>query len=1278
MTLKTTVAVIGATLWTSVAPAFAQTILETYRAEIAPADIRNSKGAALSDPGAVLAQDRANVHRFGKRQAGDTVDGFFGSRELRAAIPGLLARGTMTRAAARALRAGNGTVLEISVWGQGRNPDYIAVDVAAVQSARPGETPLSAAEMRQHAIAIQSALNARGFDAGPVDGQPGQQTRDAIAAYQDSLGAARTGRLTGTQLAALTEAEAEAAPGPRPSFDCTRAGTAVEKAICASTVLATLDRDLAAAWTAARNADGSEALLAGQRRWLTGRDACGSDAACIEATMRDRIAQLGGSASLDGQVLAAAADGSASQSPAKGSAGAGGFTSRDDLIYIDGRLLWTTVGAGSLTLPQGQDALLRHEAEVARRMTYTGWRVASDDLAGGLAKAPNLGQLRSQFDALPPDAQDKIVRLGLKASSVTDIQRDYCLNLRGGSRFSCATTYLQTEFDRRRFQQAAGKQVARVAQEYSFDLPIPVRVFCPLGPIDSAYDFNTGTVNWASIIGGGCQVESPTVNLGAAVPETMEMDADLVERLARSYRQKDASGRDTYHPLMLAFDGEVSVKRDEAAAANSVGMAKVETILTRVGAVSLLSSASPQEVILTFDAPATDRPTEAVDLSRAEAAYQLIEQAEELDPGRLIANATDDAAPDTGRIVRLAAYPVEQDGTLRLSVENFFLTEEPAQRVAALTGQPLQNVAWTQLIAQDRGVPDTELVLLFSAPFAGVVSEPLGADLAERARRGTNSYMLARMSKPMRMSGVAGPALVAVVSPLGFEVHREGLGGATEIMARPALAKIDVAPQEQVFLPSAWWFAVKGAELKGIDLKDHLAGLFDRANLFAGNTFARLDAIEAAQAKIDAVSAPEDSPVWIAGRASLGPYNLDQQGWPVNGLNIVLPVGDRTETAIAGRVRPDIETSGLFLPMPMEEARAFDESRKRKGQLDFYARIDLSAPRNPQGFNPQARIREILLFPMKGSPSQQMEISPAFDPAEALARIVIEESQAETTTADAPAASPQETALVAKPAVPEDAASEPVRANAPAQAGNDGDWPEVSHIPVERSDWDIIGLHTGMSVSEAHDIITQRGVLAVFERPQDELGADTVRTLRFQRLYVTGDGTEAVTLAAPSPDGPVLGLMRRIQLERGALPFDAIRGTLVEKYGDPHVAGADEGPMSNLFWVTGTPGARQPLCRAYLPARISVRNWQRVAGIGDPGFDLSRQPAAWDWAIREFPIDFAENLSVCGNVVSYTPETTDQRGGAGFTMLFLDAPSIRKIDEALAGVPEADAMDIDF
>jgi len=68
-----------------------------------------------------------------------------------------------------------------------------------VQMATEGREPMGAGQI----AFIQSALNARGFDAGPPDGVTGPRTRAAIAAFQRSVGAPADGQPSVSMLRAL-------------------------------------------------------------------------------------------------------------------------------------------------------------------------------------------------------------------------------------------------------------------------------------------------------------------------------------------------------------------------------------------------------------------------------------------------------------------------------------------------------------------------------------------------------------------------------------------------------------------------------------------------------------------------------------------------------------------------------------------------------------------------------------------------------------------------------------------------------------------------------------------------------------------------------------------------------------------------------------------------------------------------------------------------------------------------------------------------------------------
>ena len=80
----------------------------------------------------------------------------------------------------------------------------------------------------------------------------------------------------------------------RPSFDCARARTRGELAVCGNPGLAALDRDMAAAFFSARSqADSRQRALLDRTRssFLAYRDRCGSDS-CIAGAYRDRIREI--------------------------------------------------------------------------------------------------------------------------------------------------------------------------------------------------------------------------------------------------------------------------------------------------------------------------------------------------------------------------------------------------------------------------------------------------------------------------------------------------------------------------------------------------------------------------------------------------------------------------------------------------------------------------------------------------------------------------------------------------------------------------------------------------------------------------------------------------------------------------------------------------------------------------------------------------------------------------------------------------------------------------
>ncbi|MEM7471402.1 MAG: hypothetical protein AAF340_08620 [Pseudomonadota bacterium] len=114
----------------------ADDLIAAYFVELGPQDFYNSRGTRLGNVGGIFQQDRANVHRFGMRHGGDSLDPVFTSPEMRAQIPTLLARGNANAWAdiaqmdpATAARPGYADY-RVSICGRGGAVTYMFIDYA--------------------------------------------------------------------------------------------------------------------------------------------------------------------------------------------------------------------------------------------------------------------------------------------------------------------------------------------------------------------------------------------------------------------------------------------------------------------------------------------------------------------------------------------------------------------------------------------------------------------------------------------------------------------------------------------------------------------------------------------------------------------------------------------------------------------------------------------------------------------------------------------------------------------------------------------------------------------------------------------------------------------------------------------------------------------------------------------------------------------------------------------------------------------------------------------
>ena len=106
----------------------AEELVEQYVAVLSERDHFNSKGSRLTDAAAIIRQDRANYHKFGLRDRGDSGDSFFASAASRDLLERMLNRGTSSKSAINAIVNRTPVVL-VHVFTSDSGQDFVNVSV---------------------------------------------------------------------------------------------------------------------------------------------------------------------------------------------------------------------------------------------------------------------------------------------------------------------------------------------------------------------------------------------------------------------------------------------------------------------------------------------------------------------------------------------------------------------------------------------------------------------------------------------------------------------------------------------------------------------------------------------------------------------------------------------------------------------------------------------------------------------------------------------------------------------------------------------------------------------------------------------------------------------------------------------------------------------------------------------------------------------------------------------------------------------------------------------
>ncbi len=104
-------------------PAAARQPMDSYCATLSARDHFNSNGQRLTTAAAIIRQDRANYHKFRRRDSGDQGDSFFSLQANRARLEALIAEGSSDPGVLRRIVNGEPRIC-VDIWN-----DYVNVTV---------------------------------------------------------------------------------------------------------------------------------------------------------------------------------------------------------------------------------------------------------------------------------------------------------------------------------------------------------------------------------------------------------------------------------------------------------------------------------------------------------------------------------------------------------------------------------------------------------------------------------------------------------------------------------------------------------------------------------------------------------------------------------------------------------------------------------------------------------------------------------------------------------------------------------------------------------------------------------------------------------------------------------------------------------------------------------------------------------------------------------------------------------------------------------------------
>lgn len=989
-------------------PLAAQELLESYVAFIAPEDRRNSKGVKLTHLSAVLAQDRANFHRFGIRQARDTADGVFTTTQKRSQIPNLVAAGSMTPEARAVLQGqGNGT-LKVDIMGSAGRPTSLRVSVVGAQVPVQSNT---ASGIPRFGVTTSAPPPARigqwSFRMGPAEWRAiaevgvTDHARVSLECTRPGVDPSRhpdPGSIRPHEPGFLTlilTGEDFQGQGRDANIGIAIDGRSFGEAPFAQIKTS---REMAT------NVPRDHALIAQLRGGLVLRLDLNSS--------RINVPLVGASMAI-GRLLAVCeqpVDATTANanlefaipgSPTFQIPGAvpGGTIGADRLSRIDGRVaFWVgTAHPGSFIGTSLENT--EHDNLLSLGLLYAALNAASDDLGASLANTPSEQHLRGLFQMLPQIDQRRIGEMIATLLDRPQAERNVCLRATGNKIWHCAINQNLTEFDRRRVIALLAREIATIATAGALPDPLPVYVICGGSALDQAYDFDTGEIRWSRFVDpGACrQANMPLAymvnglpididlefKLEEVMPERTVVPADDVERMVKQNQPIIGStGEKLYRTHAIVFPAEVRVVQRDGPP-DQLGLNPVSVIFSRTGAVDLRWTGAPEQVVMSLGgAQRANEQDSAEPLLAAPTISGLLANAPVLDTVAMTDHVTSLIQGDYAGDMRRFSLPAFNNGEV-LVINQMLSQSEAVQRLATTIGAPPDFVTWTQILSHDGNVPDQEVMLILPRAFSDLISSDIPEGLGNAAN--PSFQLLVEIGEIVQATGEVGPSLVALARPIEFVATvRDDFNRSIEL-GRIALAPISTKPPTRLFMPDANWFLLRRADLTGQDPDVVFREAYETAGIGGNDTFARLDAIDAGLETAKRAHSAKDTDPWVQATLSLGAYDLEHEAYPISHLRLEYPVSDSGLRSLAKFALPEVQWRGQMLPIAIDIAREMRESLR--ADANYPARLRLATkPATADGTPPQYVVAEVLILPMPMG-SQPVREQNAFVPDNILLRV---------------------------------------------------------------------------------------------------------------------------------------------------------------------------------------------------------------------------------------------------------------------------------------------------